>query len=152
MKPMQGIQWVNCAFFTFVLTEWIFLLYTHTVCVWTQRTGHAPRLPHQTPPVSNGSPPSRATKNDGWNQESTEEKKKLVFVWVFFLGKTSTLFANATKSVSELVNKPLKTVIGTLYREFIRLTRKQSACAHRHRTFEKKINVAIIIYYVMLVY
>lgn len=71
----------------------------------------------------------------------------------FFLGKTLNPFAKATEFVSELVKHTIEDCYGTLYLKCLWLT--QTSAISRlvliiAVLLKKKINVAIIIYYVML--
>lgn len=149
MKPMQGIQRVNCAFFDICVDRFNFFLYTCAVCVWTQGTGHTHTLPHQTPPVSNGSPLSRATKT----MVEIERAHEQLGSRSFFLGKTLNPFAKATEFVSELVKHTIEDCYGTLYLKCLWLTHTfaiSRLVLIIAVLLKKKINVAIIIYYVML--
>lgn len=143
MKPMQGIQWVNCAsFFMFVLTEFSFCsLHTHRVCVWTQRTGHTHSLPHQTPPVSNGSLLSRPTKTMVEIKRAHKKKKSLFY---FFWQNLKSLCQSNRVCIwiSKQTIKDCYRNLQEVYSSDMDFC-KESACSHHHRTFEKIINVAI---------
>lgn len=112
-----------CFFFTFVLTEFSFCSLYAIQYVFEHR-GQGTLIVYliRLLPFLMGRRWAGLQKNDGWNGERAHKKKCLLLKIFFFFGKSSNLFAKAAEFVSELVNKPLQTVMGTLYLEFIQLT------------------------------
>lgn len=142
MKPMQGIQWVNCAsFFMFVLTEFSFCsLHTHRVCVWTQRTGTLIVYLIRLLPFLMGRCWAGLQKR--WLRSREHIKKKSLFYFFWQNLKSLCQSNRVCIWISKQTIKDCYRNLQEVYSSDMDFC-KESACSHHHRTFEKIINVAI---------
>lgn len=130
----------------------MFSLYTYSKCPNSLRTGHTLIYLIQHFLFWTVKSLVGLQSGVGWSREHI--KKQLSSIWQNLKSKliNCVLFAKVAESVSKLVNT-LQTVMGLNISSVFGWCTfcDRSACAHYHRNLGKKINVAIILCYVMLV-